>query len=86
MAYPYLGSDGCLREALLSQVDDLLVLGQTLFSLRLTHLSPFGILFRGSFAPPWKKAWSPLTPDRLAFDEPQDGARETLQEIYSSFA
>ena len=50
MTHPYLNSDGRLREALLSQGRDLLILGQTLFSLRQTLLCMFGILFRRSFA------------------------------------
>ena len=44
MAYSHLSSDDRLREALLVQGHDLLILGQTLFSLRLTHLSVFWIL------------------------------------------
>ena len=50
MTYPYLNSDGRLREALLSQSHDLLIVGQTLCSLRQTFLCVFGILFRRSFA------------------------------------
>ena len=50
MTYPYLNSDGRLREALLSQGHDLLILGQTFFSLRQTLLCVFGLLFRRSFA------------------------------------
>ena len=50
MTYSYLSSDGRLREALLEPRHDLLILGQTLFSLGLTLLCVFGILFRRSFA------------------------------------
>ena len=50
MTYSHLGSDGCLREALLAQRYDLLVLGQALFSLRLAHRGVLGILVRRSFA------------------------------------
>ena len=50
VAYSHLSSDGRLREALLAQGHDLLVLGQTLFSLGLALLGVFGILFRRSFA------------------------------------
>ena len=50
MTYPYLSSDGRLREALPAQGDNLLVLSQTLFSLRLTLLCMLWILFRWPFA------------------------------------
>ena len=50
MAYSHLSSDDRLREALLGPRHDLLILGQTLFSLRWTHLSVFWILLRRSFA------------------------------------
>src|SRR5205807_8675535 len=45
MAYPHLSSNGRLREALLAQSHNLLVLSQALFSLRLTLLCMFWILF-----------------------------------------
>ena len=50
MAYSHLSSDGRLRETLLEPRDDLLVLSQTFFSLRLTLLGLLWILFRRSFA------------------------------------
>jgi hypothetical protein len=46
MANPDLGSDGRLREPLLAQGHDLLILGQTLLSLRLTQRNAL-----------WKQIW-----------------------------
>lgn len=50
MTYSHLNCDGRLREAQLEPRHDLLISGQALFSLRLTFLGVFGILFRRSFA------------------------------------
>ncbi len=55
MASSHLSSNGRLRETLLEPRHDLLVLGQPLFSLCLTHLGVFWMLFRWSFALHWRE-------------------------------
>jgi hypothetical protein len=78
MANPHLRGDGRLREALLAQGHDMLVLSQALFSLRLASHGLLRTQFRRSFPPPpWTEGWL-LPPARCECDEQQNDAPASL--------